>query len=160
VTVATSPLGSAEITRFGYSPDPLTALAIDSSNGASRGGRVNQLLKYADLALIAIALPVFVAADLPLLGWLGAAIGWCGQRGIQFALERKASETEDVKGFFRLMAGSLIGRSWFLVISIFTVGMIEREAGLAAALLSVIVFTFYLAMTLVTRPTNSQVEGS
>lgn len=118
------------------------------------------MLKFADLALIAIALPVFLIADLPLLGWLGAAIGWCGQRAIQFALEAKASQTEDPKGFFRLMAGSLIGRSWFLVISIFTVGLIEREAGLTAAVLSVIVFTLYLAITVVNRPTNSQVEGS
>jgi hypothetical protein len=118
------------------------------------------LLKYADLALIAIALPVFVIAGLPLLGWAGAAIGWCGQRLIQYTLERKANETEDVKGFFRLMAGSLIGRSWFLVISIFTVGMIEREAGLSAALLAVAVFTFYLAMTMVNRPPKPQVKGS
>lgn len=160
MTVATSASDSADFTGFGYSPDPLTALAIDSSSGASHGGRANQLLKYADLALIAIALPVFVAADLPLLGWFGAAIGWCGQRTIQFLLERKASETDDVRGFFRLMAGSLIGRSWFLVISIFTVGMIERQAGLTAALLSVIVFTFYLAITIVNRPTSTPVEGS
>ena len=118
------------------------------------------MLRYADLALIAIALPVFVIADLPLLGWLGAAIGWCGQRAIQYTHERKANETEDVKSFFRFMAGSLIGRSWFLVIAIFTVGLIEREAGLTAAILSVIVFTFYLAMSLVTRPTKTQAEGS
>jgi vacuolar-type H+-ATPase subunit I/STV1 len=160
VTVDTSAHRDASSPSLGYSPDPLTTFAIDRPHGASNGGRGIQLLKYADLALIAIALPIFVIADLPLLGWLGATIGWCGQRGIQYAIETKASQTEDVKGFFRLMAGSLIGRSWFLVISIFTVGLIQREAGLAAALLSVIVFTFYLAITLVTRPTKSQVEGS
>jgi hypothetical protein len=138
----------------------LTTFAIERPHGASDGGRGIQLLKYADLAIIALALPVFLAADLPLLGWLGAAIGWCGQRAMQAAIERKASRTEDVKGFFRLMAGSIIGRSWFLVIAIITVGLIEREAGLAAAVLSAIVFTFYLAVTLVTRPTKTQAEGS
>jgi hypothetical protein len=116
------------------------------------------LIKYADLFLIAIALPVFLIAGLPLLGWAGAAVGWCGQRAIQAAVEAKAARTEDTRGFFQLMAGSLIGRSWFLVISIFTVGLIEREAGLAAAVTSAIVFTFYLAVSLVTRPTRKAVE--
>lgn len=160
MTVDTSADRDADLPSLGYSPDPLTTYAIDRPHGASNGGRGIQLLKYADLALIAIALPIFLIADLPLLGWAGAAIGWYGQRAIQFILETKASKTEDPRGFFRLMAGSLIGRSWFLVITIFTVGMIERDAGLWAALLSVIVFTVYLAITVVNRPTKSQVEGS
>ena len=145
---------------FGYSPDPLTTFAIDRPHGASNGGRGIQLLKYADLALIAIALPIFVIADLPLLGWLGAAIGWCGQRALQTVLENKASKTEDVRGFFHLMARSIIGRSWLLVIAIITVGLIERPAGLAAAVLSATVFTAYLAINLITRPTKTTMESS
>jgi len=117
------------------------------------------LIKYADLALIAIALPVFILTGLPLLGWAGAAIGWGGQRLIQALLEAKASRTEDTKGFFQLMAGSIIGRSWFLVISIMTVGLIEREAGLAAALMSALLFTVYLVITLVTRETPPEAEA-
>lgn len=117
------------------------------------------MLKYADLAIIIIALPVFIAAGYPLLGWVGAATGWFGQRAIQYGVEKKAAETEDPKGFFRLMAGSLIGRSWFLVVSIFAVGLIDREAGLTAAVLAGIVFTFYLAMTLINRPDSPTVEG-
>ena len=35
-----------------------------------------RMMRYLDLALLALALPVFLAADLPLLGWLGAAVGW------------------------------------------------------------------------------------
>lgn len=109
------------------------------------------LLKYTDLFLLAIALPVFILTGLPLLGWAGAAVGWSGQRIIQALIEAKASRTEDTQGFFQLMAGSIIGRSWFLVISIVTAGLIEREAGLAAAVLSAILFTTYLVITLVTR---------
>ena len=102
-----------------------------------------------------LALPVFILADLPLLGWFGAAVGWGGQRAIQAALESKAAKTDDPKGFFRLMAGSLIGRSWFLVISIFAVGLIDRPSGLAAAVLSLVVFTLYLAMSVAFRPTRN-----
>lgn len=109
-------------------------------------------VRYLDLAVIALALPVFLLADLPLLGWIGAAIGWGGQRLIQAGLEKKASMTEDPKGFFRLMAGSLIGRSWFLVLVIFATGLIERSAGLYAALLALITFTTYLIVSVIFRP--------
>lgn len=117
------------------------------------------MLKYADLFLIVLALPVFLIAGLPLLGYAGAVVGWCGQRAIQHLVEARAARTEDPKGFFRLMAGSLIGRSWFLVISIFVVGLIERQAGLAAAVTSAVVFTVYLAISVLNRPTTSTVEG-
>ncbi len=109
------------------------------------------MIKYADLALIALALPVFLIAGLPLLGWAGASIGWTGQRIIQALVESKAAKTEDTKSFFQLMAGSIIGRTWFLVISIMTVGLINDQAGLTAAVMSAILFTAYLVITLVTR---------
>ena len=41
-----------------------------------------RMMRYLDLALLALALPIFVAADLPLLGWAGAAFGWLLQRGV------------------------------------------------------------------------------
>lgn len=118
------------------------------------------MLKYADLALTAIALPVFLIAGLPLLGWAGAAVGWTGQRLIQHLVEARAARTDDTRGFFQLMAGSIIGRSWFLVISIITVGLIEQQAGLTAAVLSAIIFTCYLVVTLVTRPRSPKVGQS
>lgn len=117
------------------------------------------MLKYLDLFLLLAALPVFLAADLPLLGYAGAFVGWTGQRVIQYVVEQKASEAEDPKNFFRLMAGSLIGRSWFLVISIFVVGLIgERKAGFTAAVTSAIIFTAYLAISLLTRPAAPKLE--
>jgi hypothetical protein len=118
------------------------------------------LLKYADLALIALALPVFLITGLPLLGWAGAAVGWSGQRLIQTLIEAKASRTEDTKSFFQLMAGSIIGRSWFLVISIITVGLIDDEAGLTAAVMSAVLFTAYLVITLVTREAPAKADGA
>ena len=122
----------------------------DAREGGPTG--FERAVRYLDLAVMAIGLPIFLIAGLPLLGWVGAAIGWCGQRMIQAALERKASRTEDPKGFFRLMAGSLIGRSWFLVLVIFATGLIERSAGLAAALLALVTFTTYLIVSVIFRP--------
>ena len=150
---------------MGYSRDSLPTLAtetfqtVDDGDRPSGTSRLEKGLRYLDLVVLALALPVFILADLPLLGWIGAAIGWGGQRAIQAALESRAARTEDPRGFFRLMAGSLIGRSWFLVIAIFTVGLIDRPAGLAAAVLSLIVFTLYLAMSVAFRPTREGGEA-
>ena len=129
----------------------MTTLAIERPREGHGGGRGIALLKYIDLFLLAVALPVFILTGLPVLGWAGAAVGWCGQRVIQALVEARASRTEDTKGFFQLMAGSIIGRSWFLVVSIMVVGLIEQKAGLSAALLSAVLFTTYLVITLVTR---------
>ena len=137
-----------------------TFRTVDDGVRGSEPSRLEKALRYLDLVVLALALPVFIAADLPLLGWFGAAVGWGGQRAIQAALEAKAAATEDPRGFFRLMAGSLIGRSWFLVILIFAVGLIERSAGLAAAVLSLIVFTLYLAISVAFRPTRDNDEGT
>ncbi len=160
MTVATSAGRSATRATFGYSRGPLTTLAIERPREGHDGGRGIALLKYADLALTAIALPVFLIAGLPLLGWAGAAVGWTGQRLIQHLVEARAARTDDTRGFFQLMAGSIIGRSWFLVISIITVGLIEQQAGLTAAVLSAIIFTCYLVVTLVTRPRSPKVGQS
>jgi hypothetical protein len=135
----------------------LTTLAIERPSEGHDGERGIALIKYLDLALLVIALPVFVLTGLPLLGWAGAAVGWTGQRLIQHLIEVRAEQTEDTRSFFQLMAGSIIGRSWFLVISIITVGLIEQEAGLTAAVLSAIVFTCYLVTTLVTRTSTGGV---
>jgi len=35
-----------------------------------------RVLRYLDLVVLVLALPIFIAADLPLLGWAGAAVGW------------------------------------------------------------------------------------
>ena len=40
------------------------------------------LLRYADLALLALALPVFVLADLPLVGYAAIAAAWLVQHAM------------------------------------------------------------------------------
>ena len=52
-----------------------------------------------------------------------------------------------------LTAGSMIARGWFCAIAIFLVGIIDsNEAGLAAALLVVALFTIYFAVGMILRP--------
>ena len=46
------------------------------------------VLRYLDLVLLAVALPVFLLAGLPMLGYAGAAVAWLLQRGIQHVSDR------------------------------------------------------------------------
>jgi hypothetical protein len=111
-----------------------------------------RMLRFLDLALLALALPIFVAADLPLLGWAGAASGWLIQRAVQVAIERRARASNDPRTVAGLLTGSMIARGWIIAGSIFIVGLSEREAGLAAAILAITLFTFYFTGQLIGRP--------
>jgi hypothetical protein len=111
-----------------------------------------RMMRYLDLALLALALPVFLAADLPLLGWVGAAVGWLVQRGIQLLIEKQARASDDPRTVAGLLTGSMIARGWIVAGSIFVVGLSEREAGLSAAILAITLFTFYFTGQLIGRP--------
>ena len=111
-----------------------------------------RMMRYLDLALLALALPVFLAAGLPLLGWAGAAFGWLVQRGVQVGIENRARASDDPRTVAGLLTGSMIARGWIIAGSIFVVGLAEREAGLSAAILSITLFTFYFTGQLIGRP--------
>jgi hypothetical protein len=109
-------------------------------------------LRYADLGLLALALPIFLAAGLPLLGWGAAAFAWSAQRLIRAALEARARASKDPRTVATLMAASMIGRAWLIALTIFGAGLVERKAGLSAAVLVIALFTLYFTVNLVLRP--------
>ena len=51
-----------------------------------------------------------------------------------------------------IVAGSMIGRGWFAAAAILGVGLIENDAGLAAAILFLGAFTVSLTVGMVVRP--------
>jgi hypothetical protein len=113
-----------------------------------------KLLRHFDLVVLALALPLFVAADLPLLGYAAGAGAWLLQRGIQVLLERRASESRDPRTVAGLTAGGMIGRGWLVALLIFGVGLAADDdaVGLSAAVLFIAVFTVYFTMKLIFRP--------
>jgi hypothetical protein len=101
------------------------------------------VLRWLDLGLLALALPVFLLAGLPLLGWGAAAAAWIVQRAIHEAVVRRARASKDPKTVAGLMTASMLGRAWLVALAVFGAGMVEREAGLTAAILSILLFTTY-----------------
>lgn len=109
-------------------------------------------LRYLDLVLLALALPLFVLADLPLLGWIAGAVAWLAQRAIQVVLERRARAERDLRRLAGIMTGSMIGRGWLVAITIFAAGLKDNDAGLAAAVLVIVLFTAYFTVSMIVRP--------
>ena len=131
----------------------MTTHALDTPPQAARPGAGLTVLRFLDLIVLALALPLFVLADLPLLGYGVAAAVWLLQRGIQEAANRKARASDDPRTMVGVLAGSMIARGWLVAGSIFAVGMLgAREDGLAAAVLSIALFTVYFSAQMVVRP--------
>jgi hypothetical protein len=109
-------------------------------------------LKHLDLVVLALALPVFALAGLPLLGWAAAAVAWVAQRAIAELANRRARDSKDPRTVAGLLTGSMIGRGWLVALTIFGAGMIDREAGLTAGVLSIVLFTMWFTTQMATRP--------
>jgi hypothetical protein len=102
--------------------------------------------------VLPLALPIFLVADLPLLGWGVAAAAWLAQRAIQAALARRAAASDDLRTVAGLMIVSMIARGWLVALAIFGAGLAEREAGLSAAVLAIVLFTVYFTAQIFVRP--------
>jgi hypothetical protein len=104
--------------------------------------------KHVDLLVLAAALAVFVLGGLPLLGYAVAAGAWLLQRGIQVLAGRRVGNElahGNRQKAMGTVAATALGRVWLMVTAVLLVGIAEREAGLAAALLLLVLFTVSFA---------------
>lgn len=111
-----------------------------------------RVLRNVDVIVLALALVLFLVAGFPFVGWLAGAGAWALQRGINELAVRKAESAADVRTRVGLLAGSMIVRGWLVAGIIVAVGIPNRDAGLAAAVLFLAVFTLQLTMTMAMRP--------
>ena len=108
-------------------------------------------LRNLDLAVLALALPIFLAAGIPILGWVTGAGLYVAQRLIRYYAERKAQQADDPRTTVGLLAGSMIGRGWLVAGAILVVGLTtDSETGLSSAVLFLATFTVALTMALAT----------
>jgi hypothetical protein len=102
-----------------------------------------RILRNVDLAILAIAIPVWIAAKLPALGWAAATVSWLAARWFQSFVERRALAKGKRQAVLAARAASLLGRLYVVTIAVFVAGLIDRESGLSGAVLAVAVFTVY-----------------
>ena len=104
--------------------------------------------KHVDLVVLAAALAVFLLAGWPLLGYAVAAAAWLAQRGIQVLAGRRVAEAIANGNRQRAMgtlAASTLGRVWLMVTAALLAGIADRESGLAATILLLVLFTISFA---------------
>jgi len=129
----------------------LSTLALEGSRAGTEASpsRVSLALRFADLAVLAAALPVFLVTGASMLGYGVAAGAWLVQRLIQLGADRaarRALATGVRRNALGILAAATLARLWVLTLAILLVGLLgERRAGLAAALLALALVTVSLS---------------
>src|SRR5262249_49844208 len=112
-------------------------------------------LRYLDLVLLAVALPVFIAADLPMSGYLVIAGVWLLMYGIEFGANRAiagAVARRDRRAAMGWLGATGLARAWIVALAVLIVGLAAgKHAGLAAAVLAAILFTVHLGTRVLIR---------
>jgi hypothetical protein len=150
-----SPRSTARAAGSQGSPQAPPAPAGPGSTGpveASDDANALRVLRYLDLGALALALPVFLVAGFSMLGYVVAAVAWVVQRIVRELVQRRAQAATDVRTSVGLTAASMIIRGWLVAFAIFGVGLRDSEAGLAAAILFLFLFTLYSTMQAILRP--------
>jgi hypothetical protein len=112
-------------------------------------------LRYLDLVLLAVALPVFLVADLPMTGYIVIAGVWILLYGIEIGANRAiagAVERRDRTAAMGWLGATGLARAWTVALAVLIVGLAAgKPAGLAAAVLAAILFTVHLGTRVLLR---------
>ena len=138
--------------------DPVPA--IEGSDPVP-GSRLATGARFADLAVLAAALPVFLLADLPMAGYAVCAAAWLLASAMQLAADRHVKRSlarGNRNSALGTLAVAVLGRVWLVALAILLVGLSDREAGLAAAVLAAVLVTVHLAGMAIGRLISSS-EG-
>jgi len=109
-------------------------------------------LRYIDLVLLWLTVPLALALGAPQLGLLLAAVVWTVQRLVALEVDRRARQRESVREAIGLNLATMFARMWLVTAAVVVAGVGgEREDGVAAAAVLLITFTISLVATLVAR---------
>lgn len=109
------------------------------------------MVRWLDLIVLALALPLFVALGL-VVGWAFVAAIWLLLRALTPVIRSRAGAADDPRRGTLVLAVGMMARVWILAFAIFGAGAIERKAGLAAALLSIVLVTVNLVSEMLRGP--------
>ncbi len=114
-------------------------------------------VRHLDLIALAVALPVFLLAGLPLAGWaLGAGV-WLAQRALQLYFESRVRASDDPRRVVGYTAGGAIARGWLAAAAVLVIGILAGDAvGLSAVVLLLALFTVYFAGRLIEHGASGQ----
>ena len=132
----------------------MSTLALDGPNGAT-GSRMANLLRYLDLVLLVAALPVFIAAGFPIAGYLAVVVLWVVIYGVELVSNRAiqgAVDRRDRRAAMGWLGATGLARAWIVALGVLITGLTAgKDAGLAAAVLALVLFTVHLGSRVLLR---------
>lgn len=109
-------------------------------------------LRYIDLVLLWLTVPVALVLGAPQFGVLLAAVVWTVQRLTALEMDRRAQARESAREAIGLNMVTMIVRMWLIGATVVIAGVAgEREDGVAAAVVLLATFTVAFAATLLNR---------
>jgi hypothetical protein len=109
-------------------------------------------LRYIDLVLLWLTVPVALALGAPQLGVLLAAVVWTVQRLVALDVDRRARERASIREAIGLNMATMFVRMWLIGATVVVAGVGgEREDGVAAASVLLVAFTISFTSTLLNR---------
>ena len=108
-------------------------------------------------ALIALALPVFVVAGLPLRGWALAAVLWVAAEAVGLLLSRLSLGADNLAASGVRGVGMMF-RSVAVMVVIIVVAASNPAVGVSAGVLYALAYTLELALSLTTYFTSEPVR--
>lgn len=110
------------------------------------------VLRYIDLVLLWLTVPLALVLGAPQFGVLLAAVVWTVQRLTALEMDRRAQARESAREAIGLNMVTMIVRMWLIGATVVIAGVAgEREDGVAAAVVLLATFTVSFAATLLTR---------
>lgn len=133
----------------------MTAHAVATPEGSGETGSNLLLLRCLDLLALALALPLFLVAGWPIVGWAVVTAAWLAQRFAVATIKRRALATGNRQVVMKAIAWSMMIRLATVTASVAAVGIADRSAGLPAAVLAAALFSIALGMQ-VSNPTPAE----
>ena len=120
--------------------------------------------RYLDVVLLVLALPVFIAADLPIAGWILIAGVWVIQYAIEITADRasaRALAEGNRNAAMGWIGATTLARVWIIALGVLLIGLLDsKDAGLAAAVLAAILFTVHFGARVLGRLLSADGAGS
>ena len=120
----------------------------------SRPSNVPAALKYFDVVLVLVAAPILLLIHVPALGYLLGAGSWVALRAVGVVVDKVASATPDASRQISYRLMFMLGRLFLLALAVIIARQSSRDDGLAAVIVIAAAFTFYLAISPLTRPSS------
>jgi hypothetical protein len=105
--------------------------------------------KLAGGAVVALALPVFLAAGLPVRGWLLASVLWVAAEAVGLLLSRLSLDADNLAAAGVRGVGMMF-RTVAVMVVVIVVAASDAQLGVAAGVLYALAYTLELALSLTT----------